>query len=51
MATAAHNEQDDLLASLTASFNANHISQEAVDLDMLQVIIALLYRHYSHANT
>lgn len=30
-------DTDDILASLTASFNRNHISQEAVDIDVLQV--------------
>jgi hypothetical protein len=44
-------DSDELLASLTASFNQNHISQEAVDLDILQVIgnrLAVSIALYSH---
>jgi len=39
-------DSDDLLASLTASFNRNHISQEAIDIDTLQ---AQLKQALSHA--
>jgi len=34
--TTTKHDSDDLLASLTTSFNRNHISQEAIDIDTLQ---------------
>jgi hypothetical protein len=44
-------DADELLASLTASFNRNHISQEAVDLDTLQVYLSLVsFLHPTHSH-